>query len=159
MMGICLRYSKDQAEAKAILNEGFLRIFGTIKQYRGEITLDDWAKKIIINAAIDYLRQNKQSYWIVNTVNATTAKSNQPEKILSDDEILNLTNEKDVLQAVQSLSPAYRVIFNLHFIDKHAHQQISERLDISEATSKSDFAKARYHIRKNLTRIYDKQSQ
>ena len=62
MMGICLRYSKDQAEAKTILNEGFLTVFGTIKHYRGEVALDEWVKKIIVNSAIEYLRKNRQTY-------------------------------------------------------------------------------------------------
>lgn len=158
MMGVCLRYSKDYAEAKTILNDGFLKVFSAIKHYRGENTLEEWIRKIIVNSAIDHLRSNKQSYWIVNTVNATMGDAGRSEKIASDSDLLSQLNEKHILKAVQALSPAYRVIFNLHFIDKYTHQQISERLDISEATSQLDFSKAKYHIRKNLTRIHERQS-
>ena len=157
MAGICLRYSKDEAEAKIILNEGFLKAFGTIKYFRGETTLEKWVRKIMIDSAIDYLRKNRQSYWIVNTVNATAKNAHQAEKVWSDEELLEAIHTKHILPSVQNLSPAYRVIFNLHFIDHHTHQQISERLDISEATSKSDFTTAKYQLRKNLTRIHDQQ--
>jgi RNA polymerase sigma-70 factor (ECF subfamily) len=152
MVGICLRYSKNKEEAKSIINEGFLAVFENIKNFRGDIPLEQWIKKIIIDTCIDYLKKNKSTYWIVNTVNAS--QKNSGKDLLMDDEaILNNLKKEDILKATQNLSPAYRVIFNLFFIDKYSHKQISERLDISEETSKSDLEKAKYNLRKNLTQV------
>lgn len=152
MMGICLRFSKGTQEAKIILHEGFLRIFENVKSYRGEMPLEEWIRKIIVSACVDYLRRNRQSYLIVNTVNAAEIPAVK-EKPISDDEILNKISKDNVLKAVQDLSPAYRTVYNLFSFEKYSHKQISERLDISEETSRSNLAKAKFNIRKNLIRV------
>ncbi|MES2139272.1 MAG: sigma-70 family RNA polymerase sigma factor [Bacteroidota bacterium] len=154
MLGVCLRYSKDITEAKEILHEGFFQVFTNLKNFKAPESFEGWIKKIMVNAAIDYLHKNKQNL-IVSTFNANKSVANTLEE-LSDEEIISNINKEEILKAVQELTPAYRKVFNLYLIEGHAHKQIAEMLDISEDTSESNLEKAKFNLRKNIQQIITK---
>jgi len=151
MLGVCLRYSKDSAEAKEILHEGFSKVFENLKTYKFTDSFDEWIKKMMIIAAIVYLHKNKQNL-IVSTFNANKIAVNAVAEISDDELVLNI-NKEEILKAVQDLTPAFRKVFNLSVIDGYSHKQIAEMLDISEETSASNLAKAKFILRKNLQQI------
>ena len=151
MLGVCLRYSKDNDEAKEMLSEGFLNVFGNLQNYNENSALEGWIKDIIVKTAIDHLRKIKQNL-IVSTVYAND-KAIITDDGISDDELVLHVDKEEILKAVQELTPAYRTVFNLYVIEKHSHKEISEILDISESTSESNLAKAKYNLRKNLLHI------
>ena len=148
MSGVCLRYSKDNDEAKEILREGFLNVFSNLKNFNGSISLESWIKGIMVKTAVDHLRKNKQNL-IVSTVHANDKAINTGKSISDEELVLNIDKE-EILKAVQELTPAYRTVFNLFLIEKHSHKEIAEMLDISENTSESNLAKAKYNLRKNI---------
>lgn len=150
MMALCLRYAKNEQQANEILKEGFVTVFNTIKNI-SEQQLESWVKKTMINAAIDALRRNKQEYKIVSTVNAYD-NMNQEDKII-DNEVTREMEGSDVLKAVQALTPAYRVVVNMHLADDYSIKQISEKLDVGEATIRLNFEKAMHQIRKNIVQL------
>lgn len=154
MLGLCLRYSKDSAEAKEILHEGFFKVFSTLKSFKAPESFESWIKKIMVNTAIDYLHKNKQNL-IVSTFNANKTAVNTLEEISDEELILNI-DKKEILKALQELTPAYRKVFNLFLIEGHSHKQIAEMLDISEDTSESNLSKAKFNLRKNIQQIITK---
>ena len=60
-----------------------------------------------------------------------------------DADAISQCSEKEILEAVQQLTPAYRVVFNLYVIEGYSHKEIGEILNISETTSRSQLARAR----------------
>lgn len=151
MLGVCLRYSKDSNEAKEILHEGFTKVFINLKKFKTSDTLDSWIKNMMVNTAIDYLHKNKQNL-IVSTFNANKIAVNTLEEI-SDEELILKIEKEEILKAVQDLTPAYRKVFNLYFMEGYSHQQIAGILDISEETSESNLTKAKFNLRKNLQQL------
>jgi RNA polymerase sigma factor (sigma-70 family) len=151
MLGVCLRYSKTNAEAKDILHEGFLKAFSALKTFDLHTPFETWIKKIMITTAVDHLRRNKHNYLIVSTVNAYE-KPTPVEEVVNDDAFANI-NKEELLKAVQELTPAYRTVFNLFLIDGYSHKEIAEILDVSEETSKSNLSKAKFNLKKNLVHL------
>ncbi len=151
MLGVCLRYSKDIDEGKAILHQGFFKVFANLKNFKANESLESWIKKMMINASIDYLNKNKQNL-IVSTFNANKKAVNTLDDI-GDDELILHVEKEEILKAVQELTPAYRKVFNLFVIEGYSHKQISEMLDISEETSESNLSKAKFNLRKNIQQI------
>lgn len=149
MLGVCLRYSKNNDEAQDILHEGFLKIFNSLKKFNATGSFEGWIRRIIVNTAIDHLRRNKQNYWIVSTVYANDKASAVAEEI-DEDELSSHISQEEILKAVQQLSPAYRTVFNLYVIEEYTHKEIAELLDISEGTSKSNLSKAKFNLKKSL---------
>lgn len=152
MLGVCLRYAKDKEEAKDVLHEGFLKVFGNLKNYNGTGSFEGWIRRIMVNTSIDHLRKAKQNYLIVSTVYANEKAANMAEEVAEDDLLLNIDKE-EVLKAVQELTPAYRTVFNLYVMEEMTHKEIAEMLDISEGTSKSNLSKAKFNLKKNLMHL------
>ncbi len=152
MMGVCLRYAKSRDEAKDMLHEGFMKVFNNIKNFSSSGSFEGWVRRIMVNNAIDHIRKNKHDYLIVNTVHASNTLANATEEV-EDEDLLNHISKDDIMKAVQELSPAYRAVFNLYVIEEMSHKEIADKLDISEGTSKSNLAKAKFNLRKNLTHL------
>lgn len=151
MMGVCMRYARDRDEAKDMTQEGFLKVFNNLRTFGHNGSFEGWVRRIMVNTAIDHLRRNKQ-YLIVSTVRATDVADNTAEEDESENFMASI-NKEDILKAVQQLTPAYRTVFNLYVVEGYSHKQIAELLEISEGTSKSNLAKARFNLRKNLVHL------
>lgn len=147
-----MRYAKDKDDAKDVLHEAFLKVFGNLKNYNGSGSFEGWIRRIMVNTSIDYLRKNKQNYLIVSTVYANDKAANMAEEVQEDDLLLNIDKE-EILKAVQDLTPAYRTVFNLYVVEEMTHKEIAELLDISEGTSKSNLSKAKFNLKKNLMHL------
>jgi RNA polymerase sigma-70 factor (ECF subfamily) len=146
---IAFRYVGSYENAANAANDAFIRIFKGLKKFEirdsanAEAVLIGWMRRIIIHVSIDFMRKeslindkySKQSTWMYSDT------SNGGEEQLMYKELISL---------IKKLSPAYRVVFNLHVIDGYSHQEIAEMLGISVGTSKSNLAKARAFLQKHL---------
>jgi RNA polymerase sigma factor (sigma-70 family) len=148
-MAICRRYSLNDYDAADVLNDGFLKVFTHIAKYDSTKPFKSWIARIITNTAIDHYRMNLK---FTDHDDVSTYEN------LGDTEIVTADLAyKDLLNLVQSLSPAYRTVFNLYAIDGYAHEEIASILHISIGTSKSNLFKARQKL-KELILVYDKES-
>lgn len=162
MMGVCIRYTKNQEEAKEIFHNGFKNVFSSMKellmlnakrkQNTPPVSLEEWLKRTMICAAVEHLHHNRKEYFVSSTVNVRDAEKTSSEEI-SDDKLMGRADRQSVLKALQQLSPLYRAVFNLHEVDGYSFEEISQLLDISEPTSKDNLSKAKFNLRRNLARM------
>lgn len=153
MLGVCTRYAKDKDHAKDMLQDGFLKVFTKMQSYNSKGSFEGWMRRIIVNSCIDNIRKDKKNYLIVSTTIASDADYNIPQEEISDDDLADKISEAEILRAVQDLTPAYRMVFNLYVIEEFTHKEIAEMLEISEGTSKSNLAKAKFNLKKNLMHL------
>jgi len=153
-----MRYADDDDEAKDILQNGFIKVFKSVENYKGDGSFEGWVKRIVINTAIDNYRRKKVKPVVVDSELTDRLGSNMEEEV-EDDSIYQQIPIKAVLDAVQDLSPAYRTVFNLYVLEGYNHNEIAEMLTISVGTSKSNLSKARLNLRKMLKPLVDKISQ
>lgn len=139
MMSVCLRYAANEDEALDILHEGFLKIFKNIDKYQAGTSLPAWIRRIMVNTAIDFYRRNVR-YRTEDLEKAFDLSTEEADAI-------SQCSEKEILQAVQELSPAYRTVFNLYALEGLSHKEIAERLEITESTSRSNLVKARIKLK------------
>ena len=141
MFVVCLRYSASREEAEEILQEGFLKVFEFIHQFRSEGTLEGWIRKIMVNCALQKYRSRHHLHAVAN-----------PEMPVSRDfceeDIISQLSVKELLIMVQSLPPTYRMVFNMHVFEGMKHKEIARHLGISEGTSKSNLYDARMILQK-----------
>lgn len=140
---VCLRYSKNREEAEEVLQEGFLKVFQFLFQFRGQGSLEGWIRRIIVNCALQRLRSNSRLAPVVNI-------DSYEEQFIMHDYIENKIGSKELLRMVMSLPPAYKLVFNLYVFDGYKHKEIAELLGISEGTSKSNLSDARTILRNQL---------
>ncbi|MBL7858340.1 MAG: RNA polymerase sigma factor [Cyclobacteriaceae bacterium] len=141
MMMVCLRYSKSVGEAEDILQEGFVKVFQGIKDFRQESKLDTWITRIMVNTALNV--QRKKLY-LLPMVDVEKADLQEDEISLSGIQVTEL------LEMIQTLPQGCQIVFNLFAIEGYSHREVSEMLGISEGTSKSQFARARSLLQQKL---------
>jgi len=143
MHTVCLRYVRDAAEAEDILLKGFMKVFQNLKKFRADGSLEGWIRRIIVNEALMYIRRNKHMYLEVDVTEASEAHDLHPDHLA----------EEDLLQLIYELPVGYRTVFNLYAIEGYSHQEISEMLDVSEGTSKSQLSRARQILKQKIQQL------
>jgi len=134
LMNVCTRYRKNESEARAVLNQGFLKILTNISKYDSKIPFALWARKIVVNTLIDDFRKYKKFNERVESRDFSDSYSLNGSFDLNSAD-LRLDAEY-LLQFVNDLPPAANKVFNLFAIDGFSHKEIAAMLNISEGTSK-----------------------
>jgi RNA polymerase sigma factor (sigma-70 family) len=143
MMGVCLRYSKSRHEAEEILQEGFIKVFTCMHQYKFKGSLEGWIKRTMINCALQKLRSKSSLYPVMNIDNIAERYDNL--------DMMTNINAKELLALIQNLPAMCKIVFNLYVFDGMRHREIAEILNISEGTSKSNLHDARIILQKQLS--------
>ena len=143
MMSLCMRYAKSREEAEEVLQDGFLLVYKFIGQFKNSGSFEGWMRKIFINCALQRYRTPAQPVRIVSISEGSFYLTDLPQ-------ITNLLSEKEWIRLIQSLPPAYRMVFNLFVFEGLKHRQIATLLNISEGTSKSNLFDARAILKKYL---------
>ena len=136
MFGVCLRYTANKEEAEDILQEGFVKVFQAIGMWKAIGPLENWIKKIVINTALDHYRQQN------NRIQETELFENSGDGV----EPLQQFHAQELLRIIQKLPVGYRTVFNLYAIEGYNHKEIAEMLNVTEGTSKSQYARARMQL-------------
>lgn len=140
LFSLCLKYSRNYAEAEDNLQDAFLTIYKKIDQFKNKGSFEGWLKRVTINTVLQQYR-NQKVFDIVN------------ENIIDDTEIdidEDTISIDYLLQIIQELPDRYRLIFNLYVLDGYSHKDIATMLDINIGTSKSNLARARQILKKTI---------
>lgn len=145
MFRIALRITHDQMEAEDVLQESFVRAFRSLKTFKGDATFGAWLKRIVINTSINHIKKRKAEFVELEADRFEVAEPEAPapKPSWSMDQLRN---------AISQLPDGYRTVFNLYQIEGYDHKEIGHILNISEATSKSQFSRAKRKLRQMLTR-------
>ena len=138
-MSISLPYSNSEDEAKEIVNDGFIKVFQNFHLFDEEKRFSTWLRRIMVNSAIDHYRKNKNHYHHIDADDISIQDFN--------DNVIDAMSAEEILDQVQNLPPAYKVVFNLYVLDGYKHHEIAETLNISIGASKSNLAKARNKLK------------
>lgn len=143
-MGLCLRYARGKEEAKEILNDGFFKVFTKIESFDRERSFKTWLGRVMINTALDQYRREArhQVYEDMSTA----------AHVAIDDHIVSQLSYQELIELVQQLPPAYRLVFNLAVLDGYTHEEIATKLDISVGASKSNLSRAREKLKVMLSK-------
>lgn len=158
MMAVCRRYTRNDDQAKDILQDGFIKVFKNIETFNFGGSFEGWVRRIIVNTAIDFTRRAKNDYLLMNE---SQEIENFENDLINDDgdegEYEVPFDVNDVIKGMDQLSTAYRTVFNLYVFENFSHQEIADALNISVGTSKSNLAKARANLKKILNKQLEKQ--
>jgi RNA polymerase sigma-70 factor (ECF subfamily) len=136
MFGICLRYTRNHMEAEDVLQEGFIKVFRYLKDYRNDGSLEGWIRRTIVNTAINFYKKRAKYQ---NDISLDHSEPINQEEESAIDKL----SVKELLEYIQELPDGYRMVFNLNVIEGYTHKEIGEMLNISENTSKSQLSRAR----------------
>jgi RNA polymerase sigma-70 factor (ECF subfamily) len=146
MMGVCLRYTKNTNEAEDVLQDGFIKVYQKLKDYKKEGSLEGWIRRIMVNTSFDQLRKNTRQL-------GDTAIDDVDYKVEGSSFVIEQLMADDLLKLIQQLPEGYKMVFNLYAIEGYSHQEIGETLGITESTSKSQYSRAKAYLRERLEQL------
>jgi len=142
MLGVCMRYAADKMEAEDMLQNGFIRVFQKLADFRGEGSFEGWIRRIMVHSSIEYYRKHHKMLQV-----ADLDEHNEPS--VNATAMANL-GAKDLMALIQRLSPGYRMVFNLYAIEGYSHREIGEIMGVTEGASKSQLSRARAILKEQI---------
>ena len=140
----CLQYSGNDEEARDILQEGFIKIFENLVHYKYEGSFEGWMRRIIVNTALEKYR-SRHSLYRVDDIDQIPEQYAEP-----DNEDYSGLEADDLMEIIRELPPKYRMVFNFFAIEGYSHKEISQMINISEGTSKSNLSRARFILQRRV---------
>lgn len=136
MLGLCYRYTKSITDAEDILQEGFVKVFHHLDQYRFDGELGAWVRRIMVTTALNYLKKNRH-------YRQELSFENEGLHPVSDEDPEWRVSGKELAELIRQLPLGYQTIFNLYAVEGYTHVEIGKLLGIHEGTSRSQYARAR----------------
>ena len=145
MLGVCMRYARNNADAEDMLQDAFIKVFDKIKQFKSEGSFEGWIRKIVVNTALKKYTLIRYDKEIIGHEGVDT------EQFFSTEQgAYAHLSEKELLQLINNLPDGYRFVFNMYVIEGYSHDEIATMLGIQSGTSRSQLAKARMMLQKQI---------
>lgn len=148
MLAVCMRYAVDKMEAEDMLQNGFIRVFQKINDYRGDGSFEGWMRRIMVHSSIEYYRKHHK----MTVVDIEESGYEQPVNATAASSL----ETKDLMAMIQQLPTGYRMVFNLYAIEGYSHREIAEMAGITEGASKSQLSRARTLLKQKIEQLEGK---
>jgi len=132
---------KHPSDAEDLLQNSFVDVFTKLDSFKQESSVGAWIKRVVINNCINFLKKRRLQLEEFQDHYTDTLADTREEV---PDNSLNVHN---INTALQELPDGYRVVFTLYLFEGYDHREIAEILNISEATSKSQYSRAKKKLK------------
>lgn len=151
LMPVCFRYNKNEEDARAAYNVGFIKILNGLAKLDENANFNAWSRRIMVNSLIDEYRKNKK-------YNERIYKSDSDAELDyystgTENEAESNMGLENIMELIKELPEMTGRVFNLFVIDGYSHKEIAEQLEMSEGTSKWHLSTARKMLREKLERL------
>jgi RNA polymerase sigma-70 factor (ECF subfamily) len=142
MYNTALRMVRHPHDAEDLLQSVFVEVFTKLESFRYESSIGAWMKRITVNKCINFLKSRKLALTeLTASHDRMEVEDSKSEPVLSVDKIN---------QAIEKLPDGYRVVFSLYAVEGYDHEEIGQILGVTEATSKSQYSRAKAKLREML---------
>ncbi len=145
---VCYRYAKNGDDAQDILQETFIRVFNSLKSFKGDGSFEGWIRRIAVNCSIRHYEK------AIKKIDRTTI---DPDMDFGNSEdILSSINADEIINLINQLPDGFRVVFNMYAIEGYSHKEIGEALGITDSSSRSQLTRARKLLMEQVTALQAK---
>lgn len=143
MLAVCQRYLRNNQEAEDVLQDGFVKVFQKIVDFKMEGSLEGWIRRIVVNTALDTIRKNKK---LLDDIQVEEVQY----KVSFTDHQFDGMDLAQLMKLIDAMPDGYRIVFNMFAIEGYSHKEIADTLGVTENTSKSQYSRARAFLRTQL---------
>jgi RNA polymerase sigma factor (sigma-70 family) len=145
---VCMKYTKDRNKAEDFCQNGFIKVYKNLGKYDESGSLEGWVRRVINNSILDELRKEKMSFVDKGDDGFDFSRLDVGEEEYEESEF----SLEDIKKVLPQLSPAYKKVFELYYLDGLKHEDIAKKLGVSANTSKTNLMKARAKVKEFLTK-------
>jgi len=145
---LCLRYAYNREEAEDMLQEGFIKIYRDLKNYKPIAPLYAWMRTVVVRTALEHIRKRKRRPQSQGTVD-------EFYDLGRDEESSSQMQAQELITLIRQLPTDLCYCFNLYAIDGYSHKEIAELLGITEGNSKMRVSRARAILKKQVEKLFE----
>lgn len=139
MFNTACRITGNEMDAEDVLQESFVSAFKNLKSYKGTAAFGSWLKRIVVNNSINIVKKKRLQF---------EEMEEHHEEIHEQEEQNELAYDVDsVKESIDQLPEGYRMVLSLYLIEGYDHKEISQILEITESTSKSQLNRSKKKLR------------
>jgi len=155
IFNICYRFTGNTDEAEDVTQNVFIKIFRSIRKFRGDSSLRSWIYRIAVNACLNHQRRKKLNYYISLDFLMSDKSYEQPsdDRNNPDAQIERAEEEKIVQKAVQSLPSRQKTAIILQRYEELTYREIAEVMQTTVPAVESLVHRARENLSAKLARI------
>ncbi|MDP3461220.1 MAG: sigma-70 family RNA polymerase sigma factor [Bacteroidales bacterium] len=146
MFSICRRYAKCQCDAEDIMQEGFIKVFRYLSDYRHTGSFEGWMRRIMVTTAFNFYKRKK-------FISNESELNHLADAEVSEQQVIARLLHDELMNIVGDLPNGYRNVFRLNSVEGYTHKEIGQMLNISENTSKSQLTRARMSLQKRFCKL------
>jgi RNA polymerase sigma factor (sigma-70 family) len=136
MLVVCYRYAKTKEDAEDMLQEGFVKVFTCLEQFKFMGSFEGWIRRIMVHSCINNLKKNRKF--------SDTLELMVDHNIsMPSDYIPSIIQAKQIIACIRSLPVGYRTVLNLFALEGYSHAEIGKMLEIKESSSRSQYVRAK----------------
>jgi len=145
MFNASFRITNDVHLSEDIFQESFITSIQKLASLSDTSNYQGWLRRIVINKSLSQIRRKRDFHEVDSNISVEQ----------SEDEKWYLHIPLDAIKkAIQALPARSRTVFSLYAIEGYKHREIANLLDISEATSKTQYRYAKHLLKTKLTKKY-----
>ncbi len=149
MYNTTLRIVGDSDDAEDVMQEAFLKAFEKLDTYRGAVSFGAWLKRIVVNKALDFLRVKKEQLSLEDAGEV----GEMVDEPVDTGEVEY--RAEAIKKAIYHLPEGYRIVLSLILLEGYDHEEVSAILNISNATSRTQYHRAKKRLIELLKRNSD----
>ncbi len=135
-----LKYTQDEDLVQELTHDAFIKVFKNIHKYQSIGSFEGWMRKIMFHCVVDHFRAKKNPRFI------------EIEEIrqMLDNNTGNQIDFDDLIQDINGLPEVHKNVFNMFAIEGYSHQEIAQKIGITEGTSKWYLNQARTLLKEKI---------
>ncbi len=156
---LALNLTGNREDAEDVLQEAFLKAYSHLDQFQGNSRFYTWLVRIAVNEGLMKLRKRRSDKSASLDEMVETEDDAVPREVVAWEDTPEQRYAKTELQsilseAVESLEPAFRMVFVLRDIEDFSTQETAELLNLSIPAVKSRLLRARLKLRQRLNKYF-----
>lgn len=139
-------HNRDDAEDLTI--EAFGKAFNNIGNYSADFAFSTWLFKIATNNSIDFIRKKRLQTTSLDQTSKTDDGETTPISVQDhapdpEQSVIKEQRAQKIRDAIEQLSPKYRSLIELRYLDELSYEEIAEKLDLPLGTVKAQLFRAK----------------
>jgi len=160
VFNLALRMTNNHEDALDIAQESFVRVFRSLKTFKGDSSFSTWLYRIVNNLVLDELRKHRRRPLVVMSTDAVVSTDEGehllefrgPESLQPEEQVVRAETRREIELALRSVSPEHRLVLLLRDVQGFSYEEIAGILNVNIGTVKSRLNRARLSLRDCILR-------